>query len=270
MAGKDGSYIGTYNGGQFWVNNPMVEDISLEEITHALAYNVRFNGHTDIFWSVAQHSLLVERIMDDLYQERYSLNSIVDKHRACLAALLHDFSEGYMSDIARPFKKSLPDYLNFERNVQNCINSLFEIEEIPEGIQSLIAEADTLALAVEANTILNPCESWIKDYEYMSDKRSNKYKHLIKNMCPDIVQSLLLQRIFYYMQLLEIENRFKNNYELYRIFIDNSNECAIIKNGKQLASFTTDSEYYIFTIKDEVKKFTHREVDNTMDLRKLL
>lgn len=270
MAGKDGSYIGTYNGGQFWVNNPMVEDISLEEITHALTYNVRFNGHTDIFWSVAQHSLLVERIMDDLYSERYCDNSITDKHEACLLALLHDFSEGYMSDIARPFKKLLPDYIEFEKNVQNCIYKSFGVESIPQDIQRLIAEADTLALAVEANTILNPCESWVKDYEYMSDKRANKYKHLIKNMCPDIVQSLLLQRIFYYMQLLGIENKFKNNYELYKIFIGNSNECAIIKNGKQLASFTTDSEYYIFTTNEEVKKFTHREIDNTMDLRKLL
>ena len=273
MQTKDGKYIGTYNGGQFWVTAPAVEDISLEEITHALAYNVRFNGHTDIFWSIAQHSLLVETIMIDLYTTKYGSSPDTNMNKACLAALSHDFSEGYMSDIARPFKKLIPDYLHFEGSVQYCINKMFKIDEISEEIKSLIEEADTLALAVEANTMLNPCNSWINDYEYMSDARINKYKNLVKSMCPDIVQSLLLYRIFYYMQLLNIENKHKNNDEMRKMFLGN-NEYSIIKNGTKIASFDVDSEHYKFKVgggeTDIIKTFKHSEIDNIIDIRKLL
>lgn len=267
---KSKNYIGTYNKGQFWVDSPMVEDISFEEITHALAYNVRFNGHTDIFWSVAQHSLLVEKIMLDLCER----DSMEDKHKAGLIALIHDFSEGYMSDIARPFKKLLPDYKEFENSVQNCIHESLSIYDIPENIKKLVREADTIALAVEVDTILNPCEQWIRDYSYMEDTRIDKYKHIVKNMCPDIVQSLLMNKLFEYMKTMGISNEHKNNSEMYSIFTFTDDKIAIVKNGEQLALFRVIGDEYEFTVRDVkndvLKTIKQSIVDNTMDLRKLL
>lgn len=85
----DGGWIATFTGRKITPLTPNPDDIAIEDIAHALANQCRFTGHVRQFYSVAQHSVMV--------------SYLVPKEQA-LSALLHDASEAYLSDIARPIK----------------------------------------------------------------------------------------------------------------------------------------------------------------------
>lgn len=52
-------YVSTFRGNRFYPLEPRIDDIEIEDIAHGLAYQCRFNGQTNAFYSVAQHSLIV-------------------------------------------------------------------------------------------------------------------------------------------------------------------------------------------------------------------
>lgn len=87
------SYIRTYTGE--WINplEPELDLIHIEDIAHALSNSCRFTGHVLKFYSVAQHSVHVAALLEP------------NGERAQWDGLLHDASEAYLSDIARPVKR---------------------------------------------------------------------------------------------------------------------------------------------------------------------
>src|SRR3982751_3549354 len=78
--------------------DPSPLDVEIEDIAHGLARVARWNGQTfgDHAFSVAQHSLLVERIL------RLQLAECAPRDR--LATLLHDAPEYVIGDLISPFK----------------------------------------------------------------------------------------------------------------------------------------------------------------------
>ena len=101
----------TYYG--VWMDpfNPKPEQIRIDDITHALSKLTRANGHIDRFYSVAQHSMNCEK---EAAARGYS-------RVVRLFCLLHDASECYLSDITRPIKSRLPDYIEAEKRLQGMI-----------------------------------------------------------------------------------------------------------------------------------------------------
>lgn len=83
-------HIITFTGRMMNPLDPKPSDIDILDIAHALSNCCRFCGHVRSFYSVAQHSVLVSRI-------------VAPEH--ALIALMHDASEAYLSDIARPIKQ---------------------------------------------------------------------------------------------------------------------------------------------------------------------
>jgi len=81
--------IVTSDGRPFYLNDPQPEDIHIEHIAHALSNQGRWTGHTQEFYSVAQHCLDVSLLVPQEY---------------ALTALLHDASEAYIGDISTPLK----------------------------------------------------------------------------------------------------------------------------------------------------------------------
>ena len=106
-----GDCITTYTGKHFDPTHPAEELICIEDIAHALSLLCRGNGHVRTFFSVGQHCILCAK---EAEARGYS-------GRLILAALLHDASECYMSDVPRPFKKSLPEYRKQEEALLNII-----------------------------------------------------------------------------------------------------------------------------------------------------
>ncbi len=105
------SHITTYTGVQMYPAEPKLTDFHIEDIAHALSLMTRANGHFKTFYSVAQHCVACSL---EARARGYS-------ERVQLAALLHDASEAYISDITRPVKTLLPKYLEIESRLQSMI-----------------------------------------------------------------------------------------------------------------------------------------------------
>lgn len=92
-----------------WVNveRPSPEDVHLDDIVWALSRICRYGGHIREHYSVAQHSTEVWDYMTRVLAP--------GDRRLQLAALVHDFSEGYLNDIISPIKHlDLGRYKEFE------------------------------------------------------------------------------------------------------------------------------------------------------------
>ena len=82
----------------------------IDDIAHALANTCRFGGHSEVFYSVAQHSVHVSEIVRPKFA----------KH-----ALLHDASEFILGDIPKPLKRLLHDYQQLEGYIEELIYTKF-------------------------------------------------------------------------------------------------------------------------------------------------
>ncbi len=89
---RGGPFILTYTGKVFHYGYIEPDSIDIRDIAHALSHLCRYTGHTSMFYSVAQHSLLVSEKMP---------GGPADK----LAGLLHDAAEAYVNDLASPLKR---------------------------------------------------------------------------------------------------------------------------------------------------------------------
>jgi 5'-deoxynucleotidase YfbR-like HD superfamily hydrolase len=126
--------------------DPSPLDIEIEDIAHGLARVARWNGQTDgeHAFSVAEHSLLVEKIAGELEPK------LDRKFR--LAALIHDAPEYVIGDLISPFKAALSlDYRAFEAKLLAAIHLRFGLPaELPDHVAKLIKRADKIAAYYEA------------------------------------------------------------------------------------------------------------------------
>lgn len=150
---RKGDWMQTYTGKKFWSLDPKPEDIDIKDIAHSLALSCRFNGHCNVFYSVAQHSILVSELV---------------KSSEALAALLHDSTEAYFGDIITPIKIYLPKVKEIEKNLEKVIFQHFGIGECNK---EEIIRADRIALYTEARDVMGkPPEIW---------KEAEHYLHLL-------------------------------------------------------------------------------------------
>jgi hypothetical protein len=129
--------------------DPSPLDIEIEDIAHGLARVARWNGQTDgeHAFSVAEHSLLVERIVTELEPK-------LDR-RFRLAALIHDAPEYVIGDLISPFKAALSlDYRAFEAKLLAAIHVRFGLPaELPGNVTKVIKRADKIAAYYEATSL---------------------------------------------------------------------------------------------------------------------
>lgn len=116
------NYIITYTGLHMNPFEPDMSQIDIRDIAHALSLLTRSNGHFDHFFSVGQHSIQCCR-------EAMARHYVPE---LCLALLLHNASEAYMGDIARPLKPYLTMYIQVEEQLKNMIYEKY-LGFVPEG-----------------------------------------------------------------------------------------------------------------------------------------
>jgi hypothetical protein len=133
------NYIETVSGIKFEFLNPKPEQFDIKDIAHALSMNCRYVGHCRNFYSVAEHSWQMARMLSDCSVEIQ------------LAALLHDASEAYITDVASPVKQHLPDYQKMEDNIQIA---LFEKYGLEYPLHPAVKHADRVMLSIEAHYLL--------------------------------------------------------------------------------------------------------------------
>lgn len=129
--------------------DPSPLDIEIADIAHGLARVARWNGQTrgTHAFSVAQHSVLVERLLCEL-NPRLSRESR-------LMALLHDASEYVVGDLISPFKAAVGfDYKEFELRLLSAIHLRFGLPpRAPGQLLALIKKADQQAAYFEATQL---------------------------------------------------------------------------------------------------------------------
>lgn len=134
----DNNFIQTFTGRRFYPLDPSPYDVYIEDIAHALALQCRWTGHCKEFYSVAQHSVLVS---EDC------------KREDALCGLLHDASEAYMCDLARPIKHDprAAYYFEAEKKIMAAIAEKFGLEgSIPQSV----IESDNKYLLTERRDLL--------------------------------------------------------------------------------------------------------------------
>ncbi len=133
-----GDWMQTFTGRKFFPMDPRSDDVDPADIAHALSLQCRYNGHVDRFYSVAEHCVLLSRV--------------VSPENAAWA-LLHDATEAYVGDMIRPLKRSMPDYCEAEDRVMVAIADAFGLsgQVIPDEVK----EADTRILLDERAALMS-------------------------------------------------------------------------------------------------------------------
>lgn len=174
-------FIITYTKTRFSPLAAKEEDINIHDIAHALSLMCRANGHIKHFYSVAQHSIncAIEASARGLSE------------RIQLACLLHDASEAYLSDVTRPIKRNLPQYLVFEEALQSKIFIKFQLSDLTEEEQGHVKNIDDTLLYYEFLELMGemifPEEPQLTsslsfdrvDFEHVERQFINMYKMLM-------------------------------------------------------------------------------------------
>lgn len=152
---RQGDWIQTYTGVQFWPLDPRPEDVTIDDIAHSLANQCRFAGHTKAFYSVAQHSVLVSRTVPQ---------------RHALWGLLHDASEAYLVDLPRPLKRFSrigDEYRLVENRLMQTIAVRFALP-CPEP--ECIRDCDDRVLMTEKRDLMGPHPAkWAENAEPLDE-----------------------------------------------------------------------------------------------------
>ncbi len=116
-------------------------DFSIVDIAWAAAMCVRFNGHVNRFYSIAEHGLLVAAILAKRHPgiRLYTYEG-----------LMHDAIESYLSDVPSPFKVFLPDYVEFDSMLDTKLRRHFHVPAKTKSCK----EADWIALFIEGHALL--------------------------------------------------------------------------------------------------------------------
>lgn len=133
-----GPYLQTVSGR--WVNpfEPDPGQIDPGDIARALANQCRFGGHSRVFYSVAQHCVIVSRVVE-------ARDGDVED---VFAALMHDAAEAYLGDMPHPLKHRSAlgaAFREAEARLEVAIRDRFKIRvDVPE-----IKRVDRALLATE-------------------------------------------------------------------------------------------------------------------------
>ena len=141
------AWIQTFTGRQFWPLDPNVDDIDVLDIAHALAMKVRYSGHVKRFYSVAEHSVHVSRLVPPQY---------------AFEGLMHDAGEAYLPDVPRPIKPNLVGFKAIEERIDAAIAAKFLLTfPWPDEVHI----ADATILADEKAAIMGPSPApWLLPY----------------------------------------------------------------------------------------------------------
>jgi uncharacterized protein len=144
-----GPYLQTVSGR--WVNpfDPDPEQLDPGDIARALANQCRFGGHSRVFYSVAQHCVIVSELVEEGGGDAED----------AFAALMHDATEAYLGDMPHPIKHRSPlgaAFKEAEAELEAAIRNRFAIKpDVPE-----IKRVDRALLATERRAFSEETWHW--------------------------------------------------------------------------------------------------------------
>ncbi len=144
---EPGPFLQTVSGRRVNPFDPDPSQIDVGDIARALANVCRFGGHSRVFYSVAQHSVIVSELVEQRGGDAEDV----------FAALMHDASEAYLGDMPHPIKHRSALGAAFkaaEEHLELVLRERFRIKaDVPE-----IKRADRALLATERRVF--SAENW--------------------------------------------------------------------------------------------------------------
>lgn len=164
-------YIETFTGRRMYFLEPRPEMVCIEDIAHALSNMCRFSGHTTRFYSVAEHSVHVSYLTNNL------------------EGLLHDASEAYLVDIPKPIKPHLANYTLVEDGLMRVIADIFGFSW---PVSADTKDADTFMLKAEAMQLMaTGGRDWVDNFP---TERVAPMSVCVKGRPPAEAETLFLRR----------------------------------------------------------------------------
>ena len=158
------------SGEYFDFTEPESCAFQVSDIAHALGNICRFNGHTQPFYSVAEHSVICSHMVPP---------------EDAMAALMHDAAEAFIGDVSSPLKSLLPDYKAVERRVEQAVWSRLGL---PPTLPPSVKVADRRALAVEQRVCMGNGDEW------GNGEPSDEDCALIRFLSPEDARAAFLDR----------------------------------------------------------------------------
>lgn len=148
--GSSRPWIQTRMGHRFYFDDPREGVIVIRDIAAALSKICRFGGHCSDFYSVAEHSVHVSKVLESRYP---------DGSKLAMAGLLHDAAEAYLGDMTTPLK-SCSDMQTFREREAMTLNSIEKQFRLHRGLthDERVKAADRDCLAVEARELCSPLD----------------------------------------------------------------------------------------------------------------
>lgn len=119
--------------------------INIDDIAHALAMQVRFNGHCSRFYSVAEHSWHCSK-----WLEAQGHNE-----RIQLLGLLHDAAETYTGDFIYGVKQIVIDVVDVEHRIQVQIYKALGVALPSDDERHIVKLSDCVMLATEVPQLMS-------------------------------------------------------------------------------------------------------------------
>lgn len=156
-------WIQTHGAGVYdYTSHKNSTPVTPHVIAHSLSRTYRFRGHSRNRWTVAEHSLLVREIGEQL------CTSDVDRVTSSPYLLLHDAHEAFLGDMPAPLKRYLKEkksvdlqFLELETDRRIYADLLLPLP--PPWVASLIREADLYALCMEREAFMASKHEWVID-----------------------------------------------------------------------------------------------------------
>lgn len=155
--------------------NPTVNDIHIKDIILGLSNKPHFSGMSKRFFSIAEHSILVKKLL-----EKYLLEKEI-KHPDLIGvfryALLHDAAEAYIGDMITPIKLCFPKFKSLESIWEKVIFEKFGVTDY----KHVVKQFDVEALNIEADCFYNGAKHEFINY-FLPDKISEIFTHQFENI----------------------------------------------------------------------------------------
>lgn len=141
MSNKDESdFIMTSTKNRFYYSDFNSEDILVEDVGNSLSNQPRYCGHTNEFYSIAEHSVILSLVVPDSLKKY---------------ALMHDASEAYISDLPHPVKCKLSDYTDMEERIMDCVMEKFDLTYPDSGDYKYFKKMDRVIVVYEMRELFD-------------------------------------------------------------------------------------------------------------------
>lgn len=135
------------SGSYFNYEIPHESTWTLDDIAHGLAMTCRFGGQARRYYSVAEHSVYVSRLVPPYL---------------AWDALMHDAAEAFICDMPKPLKELLPDYKVIEKRVEAAIA---ERHGLRDPMPAEIKLADIQMLRAEQLQVMGNNDDWVWTFD---------------------------------------------------------------------------------------------------------